>query len=76
MFPIWNEDLEVKSLVAKEHKDSPIPDRVLAETEFAKYTRAFYTLDELKSRPPEIDHNKLESYLSDEDFKVFLFVMC
>ena len=42
------------------------------EDELAKYSRTRFTLEELSKRPvPEgVDPSKLETYLSDEEFKV------
>lgn len=49
-----------------------MPTRVDVESELLKYSRSRFTLDELKKKPvPEgVDAAKLETYLSDEDFKV------
>ena len=41
----------------------------------AKYTRTSYSLEELKKRPEELNPNKLETYLSEEDFQVSLIIM-
>ena len=51
--------------------DTIIRTRRSGEEELAKYTRTSYSLEELKkSRPEELNPNKLETYLSEEDFQV------
>ena len=45
--------------------------RALAEEELTKYTRASYSLEELQKKPEELNPNKLETYLSDNDFQVW-----
>lgn len=50
----------------------PSPRRVDVESELLKYTRNRFKLEELKKKPvPEgVDPARLETYLSDPDFKV------
>ena len=50
--------------------DTIIRTRRSGEEELAKYMRTSYSLEELKKRPEELNPNKLETYLSEEDFKV------
>ena len=45
-------------------------DQVKRNYNVAKYTRTSYSLEELKKRPEELNPNKLETYLSEEDFQV------
>ena len=56
--------------------DTIIRTRRSSEEELAKYTRTSYSLEELKKRPEELNPNKLETYLSEEDFQVSLIIMC
>ena len=46
--------------------------RVDLDMELLKYSRTKFKLEELKQKPPPegVDPAKLETYLSDEDFKV------
>ena len=49
-----------------------VPKRVDVELELSKYSRTEFKLAELKQKPlPEgVDPSKLETYLSNEDFRV------
>ena len=54
--------------------DTIIRTRRSGEEELAKYMRTSNSLEELKKRPEELNPNKLETYLSEEDFQVSLII--
>ncbi|XP_019857289.1 PREDICTED: supervillin-like [Amphimedon queenslandica] len=70
LFPYWRDNPDVVKLNNAQAGDGTIVrSRRSGEEEFSKYTRTSYSLEELKKRPEELNHNKLETYLSDKDFQ-------
>ncbi|XP_011406645.2 PREDICTED: uncharacterized protein LOC100639454 [Amphimedon queenslandica] len=70
LFPYWRDNPDVVKLNNAQAGDGIIVrSRRSGEEEFSKYTRTSYSLEELKKRPEELNHNKLETYLSDKDFQ-------
>ena len=50
------------------NKDYLFKELTLVKDKYSDYTRS-YSIEELRTKPPQLDHTVLEQYLSDSDFQ-------